>query len=115
MAIPTRTSSSLGRRSVLARIAAVLALVAAGIAIYFVVMAFTDGNGKNGSKNKGKGRSEQALKQDPATQPPTYTVVGGDTLSGIAERTDVPAPRIERLNPDLDSETLNAGQVLTLR
>jgi len=115
MATSTRTSSSLGRRSILARLAAVLALVGCGLAIYFVVMAFTESDGEDGSKKERKGGSEQTQKEDQTSQPTTYTVAAGDTLSGIAEETDVPAPRLERLNPDLDSETLNAGQVLELR
>lgn len=115
MATPTRTSSSLGRRSIIARIAAVLALVAAGVAIYLVVMAFTESSGEEDPKEDRKGRSQQTQKQEQAPQPTSYTVVAGDTLWGIADKTEVPTPRILRLNPDLDAETLNAGQVLDLR
>src|SRR5688500_11776119 len=106
--------NQLGRRSILARIAAVLAIAAVGVAIYFVVMSFTDnGDGKE-SKNDKKNRSEQA-KDQKAAAPSSYTVAAGDTLSGIAIATGVPEPRIERLNPQIDSETLNAGQILALR
>ena len=45
----------------------------------------------------------------------SYTVATGDTLSGIAQETGVPVVKIERLNPELDAETLNAGEVLALR
>ena len=89
-----------------------LALAAVGLAIYLVVMSFTESEGD--SKNDKKGRSEQA-KDEKAAALSSYTVATGDTLSGIAIETGVPEPRIERLNPDLDSEALNAGQTLALR
>jgi LysM repeat protein len=111
----TRFSSKLGRRSIVARLAALLALVACGVAIYLVVMAFTEDEGGGGSKNDKKGRSEQANDQKEAASATSYTVGTGDTLSAIAVETGVPEPRIERLNPDVDAESLNAGQTLALR
>ena len=110
----TRFSSSLGRRSIVARIAAVIALAAAGVAIYLVVMTFT-GEDSDKKSNDRKGQNEQTKKQSNSFDEPTYTVVGGDTLSGIAEKTGVPESKLQRLNPDLDAETLNAGQVLNLQ
>jgi LysM repeat protein len=109
----TRFSSKLGRRSIVARLAALLALVACGVAIYLVVMAFTEEEGGGGSKNDKKGRSEQA--KDHAAAATSYTVAAGDTLSAIAVETGVPEPKLERLNPDIDAESLNAGQTLALR
>lgn len=114
MASPTRSSSSLGSRSIFARIFAVLALVGCVIAVYLLVMAFTeDSDEKATPKNDKKNRSAQV--QDETVSAESYTVVAGDTLSGIADRTGVPAPKLERLNPDLDAEILNAGQVIELR
>jgi LysM repeat protein len=106
--------NQLGRRSIIARIGAVLAIAVVGVAIYLLVMSFTEDGGGEGSKNDKKNRNEQA-KDEKAAAPSSYTVVAGDTLSGIAIETGVPEPRIERLNPEVDSETLNAGQVLALR
>jgi LysM repeat protein len=114
MASSTRFSSSLERRSIFARIAALLALVACGVAIYLVVMSFSSEDGDAGSKQDGKGRSEQRKGQSSDSEAESYTVVAGDTLSGIAAKTGVPEPRLERLNPELDAETVNAGQVLVL-
>ena len=114
MASPTRFSSTLGRRSIVARIAALLGLIACGIAIYLVVMSFTESEGDGDSKNDKKGRSEQS-KDDKQANATDYTVAAGDTLSAIAVETGVSEPKIERLNPDIDSETLNAGQILALR
>jgi LysM repeat protein len=110
----TRFSSTLGRRSILARIVAVLALAACGVAIYLVVMSFTENGNGGDSKNDKKGRSEQS-KDDKQASSNSYTVAAGDTLSAIAIETGIPEPRIVRLNPDMDAETLNAGQVLALR
>ena len=42
-------------------------------------------------------------------------VVSGDTFSGISVKTGIPLARLERLNPDLDTATLNAGQQIKLR
>jgi LysM repeat protein len=110
----TRFSTKLGRRSIVARLAALLALVACGIAIYLVVMAFTEDKGGGDSKNDKKGRSEQS-KDEKAAKVTSYTVAAGDTLSAIAVDTGVSEPKIERLNPDIDAESLNAGQTLALR
>jgi LysM repeat protein len=114
MASSTRTSTTLGTRSILARIAAVLALAACGVAIYLLVMSFSENEGKD-SKNDKKNRSEQSKDEKQTSLAPSYTVAAGDTLSAIAVETGVPESKIERLNPELDSETLNAGQVLVLR
>ncbi len=96
-----------------ARIVALLALVACGFAIYLLVTSFTE-SGDTGSEGDKKNRSEQPKKQK-AEASTSYTVAAGDTLSAIARETGIPEPRIERLNPELDSETLNAGQTLALR
>src|SRR4051794_14399503 len=44
----------------------------------------------------------------------TYRVKAGDTLSAIAEKTGVPLDVIEQLNPDIDAQTLHAGQKIKL-
>jgi LysM repeat protein len=104
----------LGRRSLVARIAALLALAACGVAIYLLVTSFTENEGED-PKNDKKGRSEQPKDGGQSSSAASYTVAAGDTLSGIAIETGVPEPRIERLNPEIDAESLNAGQVLALR
>ena len=47
--------------------------------------------------------------------PRTYRVRAGDTLGGIAERVDVPVDELLQLNPDVDPQSLRAGQRLRLR
>jgi LysM repeat protein len=42
-------------------------------------------------------------------------VRSGDTLGAIAERVDVPVDRLLVLNPDVDPQSLRAGQRLRLR
>lgn len=44
----------------------------------------------------------------------TYTVVGGDTTFGIADKCGVSADDIIALNPDIDPANLSIGQVLNL-
>ena len=63
MASPTRFSSTLGKRSIAARLVAVLALAVCGVAIYFLVMSFTERDDPKDPKNDKKGRSEQAKDQ----------------------------------------------------
>jgi LysM repeat protein len=45
----------------------------------------------------------------------SYTVKTGDTLGSIAERTGVAVEQLLELNPDLDPQTLVAGQKIKLR
>jgi LysM repeat protein len=47
--------------------------------------------------------------------PRTYRVRSGDTLGSIAERVDVPVDQLLELNPDVDPQSLRAGQRLRLR
>jgi LysM repeat protein len=54
-----------------------------------------------------------------ATQPAkprarTYVVKPGDNLTIIAEKTDVDVETLERLNPDVDPQALQAGERLKL-
>jgi len=60
MASSSRSSNLLGKRSIVARIAAVLALAGVALAIYLVVMSFTadEGAGDDPKKDR-KARSEQ--------------------------------------------------------
>jgi LysM repeat protein len=47
--------------------------------------------------------------------PKTYRVRSGDTLGAIAEKTDVSVDKLVELNPDVDPQSLRAGQRLRLR
>jgi LysM repeat protein len=45
----------------------------------------------------------------------TYRVRSGDTLGAISVRVDVPVDQLLKLNPDVDPQSLRAGQRLRLR
>lgn len=44
----------------------------------------------------------------------TYTVKSGDVLSVIAESNDISIEELQRLNPDVDAQSLRPGQRLKL-
>jgi LysM domain len=103
-------------RSITARVLAPLALIACGLALFLLVSQTLSGGDDEPTRDRGP-RKEQRAKQEsePAVTGDTYVVVPGDTLSGIAAKTDIPLSRLERLNKDIDPSTLNAGQTLKLR
>ena len=49
-----------------------------------------------------------------ARHPTSRIVKPGDTLSSIALKTGVPLARIEALNPNVDTQSLQAGQRIKL-
>ncbi len=46
--------------------------------------------------------------------PTSYSVQGGQTLASIAEEVGIPYPYIQAANPDINTDALSVGQVLTL-
>ena len=97
-----------------ARILAPLALVAVLIAIFAVVSANTGDDGAQNTKAAVASQNSDG-DGDGAENPRNYEVQDGDTLGAIAEKFGVSTKRLERLNPDIDPQTLNAGQVVTIR
>jgi LysM repeat protein len=101
------------------RYLAPIALVAIGAAIFLVVRAHVDTTPAHTSTGgqipshliQGVRQSEKPHRHHGKT----YTVRSGDTLSGIASKTGVPVATIERLNPGLNPNALQMGQVLKLR
>jgi LysM repeat protein len=100
------------RTSAAARIAAVLALVGAVIVIAVVVST-----APSGSDSKGQHHHQHHAQKEkqPRTQAKTYTVQNGDTLTAIAHKTGVPLSEIMALNPGVDPQILNSGEVLKLK
>lgn len=102
-----------------ARLLALLALMACGLAVVVVVATSVGGGG--GSDDDAT--SSQTANQDTggtATAPQprpraSYTVKPGDTLGGIAEKTGVPIETLQLLNPALDPQALISGQKIKLR
>lgn len=106
------------RRRSPARWLAPLALVAAGVAVYAVVGAGSQGTkSSSGAARTSTSAPGHAVKAKPSrrrARPRTYTVRAGDTLSGIATKTGVSLERIQQLNPKLDSQTLQTGETIKL-
>ena len=92
-----------------------LALVAVLIAIGVIVSTNTGDTNKAEQDTKAHINSEGSDKKDGPENPKTYVVEEGDTLSGVAEKFDVSVKRLERLNPDIDPQTIGAGQELQIR
>ena len=104
-------------RSITARVLAPLALIACGLALFLLVSQTLSGGGddsKGGGGDRERTRSDQP-RNEPKVEGDTYVVVPGDTFTGIAAKTGIPLAKLERLNPDLDTATLNAGQQIKLR
>lgn len=101
------------RRSIIARLLAVLALIGAVVALVILIPpALKDNNGDS------KKSSNHPAKQQPKehrTKAKTYVVQTGDTLIGIAHKTGVPIAEIRALNPEVDPQILIAGETLKLR
>lgn len=98
------------------RILAPLALIVVVLAIVAIVSA------NSGNDSAGGGAASTKTKQGKsggkgggAENPKTYVIEDGDTLSGVAEKFGVSTKRLERLNPDIDPQTLGAGQELKIR
>lgn len=97
------------------------ALAGALVAVIVVASAGggSDGGGGSASTTATTQRGAQttrttATSTTPAKTPRRYTVQPGDVLSAIAEKTGVPLSEIEQLNPDVDAQSLHAGQKLKL-
>ncbi len=104
------------KRSWIARFLALAALAAAVVAI-IVVASNTDLNSNSDSKGNGGAHApkEKAQHKKPRTKAKTYEVQSGDTLTAIAHKTGVPLAELQALNPELDPQTLIAGEVLKLQ
>src|ERR1700742_63284 len=105
------------KRSWFARFLALVALVAAVIAIIVIASNTNLHNdsdkGKNNTANHTKQHKPQPKK--PRTKAKTYEVKSGDTLTSIAQKTGIKVAEIQALNPEVDPQTLIAGEVLKLQ
>jgi LysM repeat protein len=104
------------RSSVLARLFAALALVAAVIAVVVIVSAATSDDSHPGLRTHRSGQAKhEGEGGGKRTKAASYTVKSGDTLTSIAHRTGVSVAKIQALNPEVDPQILIAGQTLKLR
>jgi LysM repeat protein len=111
------------RRRSPARWLAPIALLACVFAVYSIVNAnllhsnepatsSTAASTSSTTGGSGSQRSKSSRRRSRKRR--TYTVKSGDTLSSIALKTGVSLQRIQRLNPKLDSQSLQTGQRVKL-
>lgn len=105
-----RNSAGAGRNP--ARLAAPLALLAALVAVLVVIQA--SGSGPSSSAPAVTRTALHRPAGRHSAPPRGYVVQPGDTLSDIAAKTHVSLARIQRLNPNVDPQALQAGQRLKL-
>lgn len=105
-----------------ARWLAPLALLGAIGAILLVISSSpggskssTDGISSSSQTSTAVGTTSTGTTSTTSGTPPRFYVVKpGDVLSAIADATGVPLTRIEQLNPNVDAQTLHAGQKIKL-
>jgi LysM repeat protein len=113
------------RRSPL-RFLAPVAIAAFGIALLMILSSSSGGDGNNtpsaseraknrdlGTTTKKKSKRRTGVNGGLPTK--TYTVKNGDTLGSISEKTGIPVPKLQELNPQLDPQQLVSGQKIKLR
>ena len=98
-----------------ARIFAPLSLVACAIAVLVIVNHNkSDSGGSDSTKPPAATSTVTTTKQGARKTRKSYTVKPGDVLSAIAIKTGVSLDTLIRLNPNVDAQTLHAGQKLKL-
>jgi LysM repeat protein len=99
-----------------ARIAAVIALIAAFLLVIVVIASSggesDDGNGDDGAQVEATGPTK---KGERAVDAGVWIVKEGDTLAQISEETGIDTDEIIQLNPDIDPQALLQGQRVALR
>jgi LysM repeat protein len=105
------------KRNWFARFLALVALVAAIIAVIVVAsntnLHSSDKGGKSTSTHSKQQKKPE--KKKPRTKAKTYEVQSGDTLTSIAQKTGMTVSELQALNPEIDPQTLIAGEVLQLQ
>jgi LysM repeat protein len=108
------------KRNWFARFLALVALVAAVIAVIVVASNTHLHSSSDKGGNAGSGHAQQQNKKQPEkkkarTKAKTYEVQSGDTLTSIAQATGLTVSELQALNPEIDPQTLIAGEVLQLQ
>jgi len=102
----------------LARYLAPLALVAFVVAAIIVVTGSTSDDGGRAASNGGdRGSTTATTTRAKKGERPKkfYRVKEGDLLSTISEKTGIATENLIELNPDLDPQALQTGQLVRLR
>ena len=101
------------KRPWIARFLALIGLIAAIVAI-LVVASSTNLHSTSDHKGKQTKTHKEAQKK-PRTTAKKYVVKSGDTLTSIAHKTGLTLAELQALNPEVDPQTLIAGEVLKLQ
>lgn len=100
-----------------ARLFALLALLAAIAAVYFVATNALDEDSSKPTKQERRQqqKEKQAEEPEPKIKAATYEVKSGDTLTRISYLSGVKVTKLIELNPETDPQGLVIGEVLKLR
>jgi LysM repeat protein len=98
-----------------ARIVAVLALIAALLGFVLLVATTGSDDGDNGGTTNPTEQTGPSKAGDRAVQRGVWVVHEGDTLAQISEETGIDVDELLQLNPDLDPQALIQGQRIALR
>jgi LysM repeat protein len=101
------------------RFVAPIALLAFAFALYTVVKDARGPDGKSSSDVPAQvsgtpTTTAKGAKKTSKKKRKTYTVKAGDTASGIAAKTGVSVPTMQKLNKNFDPQTLSPGQRIRL-
>ncbi len=99
------------KRSIFARILALVALVGTIVVVYVVISGSLS---IDDNSSPDAGTEQTTVRENQGEIPKKYTVADGDSLSSIAEQYGISVKRIERLNKGLDPNALATGQVIIL-
>jgi LysM repeat protein len=95
-----------------ARLVAPLVLLLCAAAVLLIVQRTLNEDGGSPATTT---TSTSEARTTTTRTPRTYRVRSGDTMGSIAERCDLSVDELLQLNPDVDPQTLRAGQRLRLR
>jgi LysM repeat protein len=97
-----------------ARLFAPLALVVCAIAVLVIVNGNGGGGGSKSTSTATGSSTTTTTQRSTKRHKRTYIVKDGDVLSQIAIKTGVPLATIQQLNPNVDAQSLHAGQKIKL-
>jgi LysM repeat protein len=98
-------------KSASARMLAVIGVVLlAAVLLFVIATSLGDSDSDHGGRGKGGGNAKAEKSEGKF-----YTVEPGDSLTSIADKTQVSVGKLTQLNPDLDPQALISGQRLKLR
>jgi LysM repeat protein len=98
------------------RILAPIALIVAIVALYLIITGSNvEKTDKKGTRTTQTTRKRGGHRSSGRLPTKTYVVKQDDTLAGISSKVGIPVDKIENLNPDLDPQSLIAGQRIKLR